>query len=61
MDDRSEMPIAFASRTLVPAEKRYSQPETVALAIIFSVEKLRDNNYGHYLTLYLDHKPLQYL
>ena len=34
MDDESERPIAFASRTLAPAEKRYSQLDKEALAII---------------------------
>ena len=36
MDDGRERPIAFASRTLNPAEKKYSQLEKEALAIIFA-------------------------
>ena len=37
--DGSEHPVAFASRTLAPAEKNYSQLDKEGLAIIFGVEK----------------------
>ena len=61
MDDGSELPVAFASRTLSSAEKRYSQLEKEALAIIFAVRKFHDYIYGRRFILYSDHKPLQYL
>ena len=61
MDDGSELPVAFASRTLSSAEKRYSQLEKEALAIIFAVRKFLDHIYGRRFILYSDHKPLQYL
>ena len=40
MDNGSEKPIAFISRTLSPAEKKYTQLEKEGLAIIFAVKKL---------------------
>ena len=46
MSDGQERPIAFASRTLSPAEKKYSQLEKEALAIIFAVKKFHNYIYG---------------
>ena len=61
MDDGSELPVVCASRTLSPAEKKYSQLEKEALAIVFAVRKFHDYIYGHKFILYSDHKPLQSL
>ena len=39
MEDGSEMPIAYASRTLNVVEKRYSQLDKEAAAIMFGVQR----------------------
>ena len=61
MPKNSEKPIAFASRTLIPAERNYSQLETEALAVIFAVKCFNQYLYGTYFTLYSDQKPLERL
>ena len=61
LDDGSERPIAFVSRSLSPAEKGYAQLDKEALAIVFGVTKFHVYLYGHSFTIYSDHKPLQYL
>ena len=61
MDDGSENPIAFISRTLSPAEKKYSQLEKEGLAIIFAVKKLHQYLSGRKFKIYSDHQPLKYL
>ena len=56
-----DRPIAFASRTLAPAERKYSQLDKEALAIVFGVDKFHQYLYGRHFTMLSDHKPLQYL
>jgi len=46
MEDGSEKPIAFASRSLAPAEKKYSQLDKEGLAIVFGVKKFHQNLFG---------------
>ena len=58
MENGTEHPTTFASRTLLPSEKNYSQTEKEALLIIFRVSKFHVYLYGWQFTLITDHKPL---
>ena len=53
--DGKERPIAFASRTLSDAEKRYGQKEREGAAIIFGVIHFEKYLYGRRFNLYTDH------
>ena len=50
MADGSDIPIAFASRTLAPAEKKYAKKEREGLAIVFGV-----TNFHNYIYMDLQH------
>ena len=59
--DGCDRPIAFASRTLAPAERKYSQLEKEGLAIVFGVKRFHSYLFGRRFTITSDHKPLRYL
>lgn len=52
-------PIAYASKRLTDTERRYSQTEKEALALVWAVEKYRFYLLGISFELETDHKPLE--
>lgn len=46
MEDGTEKPIGFVSRTLAPAEKKYSQLDKEGLAVIFGIKRFHNYLYG---------------
>ena len=61
MEDESERPIEYASRTLAPAEKNCVQFDKEALAIVFRVKRFHRFLFGRNFTICSDHKPLMYI
>ncbi|XP_062864462.1 uncharacterized protein K02A2.6-like [Trichomycterus rosablanca] len=58
MEDGSERPVGFMSRTLTSAERRYSQLDKEGLAVIFGIQRFHKYLYGRVFTIYTDHQPL---
>ena len=59
--DGTEHPVAYASRSLSPAELNYAQLDKEGLAIIFGVKRFHQYLLGRKFTIYSDHKPLEHL
>ena len=56
MEDKSERPIAYASRTLAVAEKDYSQLDKETVAIAFGVKRFHPYLYGRHFIIRSDHQ-----
>ena len=52
-------PVAYASRTLNPVERRYSQIERESLAILWAIQRFSVYLFGMNFVVYTDHKPLE--
>lgn len=60
-NEGTNLPIAYASRILNPAERHYSTVEKELLAIVWAVKHFKPYVYGHEFVVLSDHKPLVYL
>lgn len=58
LEDGVEVPIAFVSRRLAPAEKNYPILHREALALVWGVEKFHRFLFGGSFKVYTDHEPL---
>ncbi|GET02908.1 pol polyprotein [Rhizophagus clarus] len=60
-DGKDKYVIAYASRTLAPAEKNYTITELECLAIIWAVKYFRHYLFGIHFTIIIDHSALKWL
>ena len=55
----SQRPVAYASKSLNPAEKRYANIEREMLAVVWGCIKFHHYLYGRKFICQTDHKPLE--
>ena len=56
---QDKKPIAYASKSLTDAEKRYANIERELLAVVFGAERFHTYVYGKHFKVESDHKPLE--
>jgi len=56
---QSGRPVAYASKSLTPAEVNYAQIEKEMYAILFGCQRFHQYIYGHQVTVESDHKPIE--
>lgn len=54
-------PVSFASRSLTPSERNFSQIEKELLSVVWATKKFHYYIYGQKCTILNDHKPLETL
>ena len=60
-EGEGKLPIAYASKKLLPQERNYSVIEKECLAIIWAIEKFRKCLFWGKFILECDHKPLSFM
>lgn len=56
-----DLPIAYASRTFINAEKNYSTTQKELLPIVWGCKQFRQYLYGRKFTIVTEHKPLTWV
>uniref|UniRef100_A0A669BA80 Gypsy retrotransposon integrase-like protein 1 n=1 Tax=Oreochromis niloticus TaxID=8128 RepID=A0A669BA80_ORENI len=59
IQNAEEVPVCYVSRSLTDCERRYSQTEREALALVWACERLHPYVYDRKFDLITDHKPLE--
>ena len=60
-EGEGKLPIAYASKKLLPRERNYSVIEKECLAIIWAIEKFSKYLFWEEFILECDHKPLSFM